>query len=156
MRMRWIGYAALLMTITGCAGRTEWLANKDEALQKTPAEFAADAAKRHPYKADAPRGGQAMARAEIGYVLDQVAITNTSNADWTDVEVWVNGQYVCYLPRMEAKILKTIPFRALYDSNGQYFPTSNGKWFNREPVMVKKVELYRDGKLYDVPVQLAE
>ncbi|HEX8342091.1 MAG TPA: hypothetical protein VF624_14390, partial [Tepidisphaeraceae bacterium] len=63
---------------TGCAGRAELIPNSDPALRKTAAEFAADAAKRHPYKADAPSGGQAKATAEIGYVLDRIDLLNTA------------------------------------------------------------------------------
>ena len=54
-----IGSAALL---GGCAGRAEIFPNSEPALRHTAAEFAADAAKRFPYKADAPRGGVAAAR----------------------------------------------------------------------------------------------
>jgi hypothetical protein len=142
--------------LVGCAGRTELLPNKDPALRKTPAEFAADAAKRHPYPATAPRGGTAMGRAEAGYVVDELSIVNTSDAPWTDVEVWVNGEYVVFLPQIESRLLKKVPFRTLYNSQGQYFPTSNGEFFNRKPILVQKVELFRDGKLYDVPVSKIE
>jgi hypothetical protein len=142
--------------LVGCAGRTELFSNSDKALQKTPAEFAADAAKRHPYPADAPRGGRAVARAEIGYVLDRLDLVNISDTPWTDVELWVNSQYVVFLPQIESRLLKKIPFRALYNDQGQYFPISNGKFLNRQPILIDKVELFRDGKLYDVPISKME
>lgn len=148
--------AASVAIVTGCAGRAEVWPNSDPSLRRTAAEFAADAARRHPYKADAPRGGEARARVEIGYVWDRLDVANTSDSAWTDVELWVNGQYVVFLSRMEPKAIKSVPFQALYDEKGQSFPTGNGKMFGREPVVVKKIELFRDGKLYDVKFQNAE
>src|SRR5437764_432304 len=61
-----------LLTATGCAGRPSILPNGDPALRKTSTQFAADAAKRHPYKATAPRGGEAVARAEADYMFKHV------------------------------------------------------------------------------------
>jgi len=147
---------SMVAVLAGCAGRAELIPNKDPALRKTSAEFAADAAKRHPYKASAPRGGQASARAQVGYVVDRLDIANNSDQAWTNVEIWMNGEYVVFLPVLEAKILKEISFNSFYNDKGQSFPIGNGKLFNREPVIVKKVELFRDGMLYDVPVQSAE
>lgn len=154
--MRFVSMLILGAMLVGCAGRTELLPNKDPALRKTPAEFAADAAKRHPYPANAARGGTAMARAEAGYVVDELSIVNTSDTPWTEVEVWVNGQYVVFLPQIESRLLKKLQFRALYNDQGQHFPVSNGEFFNRKPVLVEKVEIFRDGKLYDVPVSKIE
>ncbi len=148
--------ASVCAVLTGCAGRTELLPNDNAALQKTPAEFAADAAKRHPYKADAPRGGQAKARAEIGYFLDRIDLINLSDTPWTDTEVWLNGEYVVFMPQVNSKKIEKIPFRAFYNGQGQYFPTSNGSILNRKPILINKVELFRDGMLYDVSTQTAE
>jgi len=144
------------MMAAGCAGRAELWPNSDPALQKTSAEFAADSAKRFPYKADAPRGGQALARAEVGYFTDRVDIVNLSDTEWTNVELWINGGYVVFLPTMEAKVVKSIPFQAIFNDQGQSFPTHAGAWYKQQPLMITKVELYRDGKLYDVPVAAAE
>lgn len=154
MRRLLIGF--VMLGLAGCAGRAELWPNSDPLLRKTSAQFAADAAKRFPYKADAPRGGQALANAEVGYFLDRVDVTNLSNIEWTDVEVWINGSYVVYLPRLEPKTIKSIPFQAIFNDQGQSYPTREGSWYNPKPLMVNKVELYRDGKLYDVPVRVAE
>ena len=51
---------AVAILAASCAGRASMIPNDDPALQKTAVEFAADAAKRHPFKADAPRGGEAV------------------------------------------------------------------------------------------------
>ena len=58
--------ALLLVGCAGCAGRPSLIPNADKSLRRTSAQFAADAAKRHPYKSDAPRGGEAVGRAQIG------------------------------------------------------------------------------------------
>lgn len=145
-----------LTALAGCAGRAELWPNSDPMLRKTSTQFAADAARRFPYKADAPRGGQALANAEVGYFLDRLDVTNLSNVEWTDVEVWINNGYVVHLPRLEAKAIKSVPFQAIFNEQGQSFPTRDGGVFSRKPLIISKVELYRDGKLYDVPVRAAE
>jgi hypothetical protein len=86
----------------------------------------------------------------VGYTLNRLDIVNLSDEDWSDVEVWVNQGYVVHVPLMKAHELKRLNFQMLYNDNGQYFPVDNSK------VLVKSVELYRDGKMYTVPVQLAD
>src|SRR5687768_14560041 len=49
-----------LALLAGCAGRVSMLPNADKNLRKTPAQFAADAATRHPFKAELPSGGEAI------------------------------------------------------------------------------------------------
>ena len=142
--------ALSLASLIGCSGRPTIIPNTDKSLRKTSAEFSADAAKRHPYKSDAPRGGEAVARATYGYTLNQLDVVNLSEEEWADVEIWVNGQYVVFLPKMEPKKLKTIAFQMLFDDKGNYFPLDNKK------VQVKKVEAYRGGKMYDIPVKLGD
>lgn len=145
-----------LACLAGCAGRPSLIPNSDPTLQKTATEFAADAAKRHPYKADAERGGQALARGEVDYVADKVRLVNLSDVEWTNVEVWINGSHVVFLQHMEPKTTKAVDFQMFYDEKGQWFPTSNGSFFKREPISITRIELYRDGKLYDVKVTSAE
>jgi hypothetical protein len=139
-----------LAMLAGCAGRPSILPNDDKQLRKTSAQFAADAAKRHPFKADAPKGGDAVARAEVGYTLNQIDIVNLSQDTWNDVEVWVNQSYVVFIPVMEPKKLKTLNFQMMFDDQGNSFPTNNSK------VLVKNVEIYRDGKMYNVPAKLGD
>ena len=142
--------AAVALGSGGCAGRPELIPNPDPSLRKTAAQLAADAAQRHPYKSDADRGGDAMARAQVGYSLNRIELVNLSDNEWNDVEVWVNQNYVVFLRRMEPGRLKRIPFQALYDNRGNSFPLNNRK------VLVERVELLRDGKIYNVPLQLAD
>src|SRR4051794_22396225 len=51
----------------GCSERTGFLPNEDTSLRKPEKQWAADAMKRFPYKADAPKG-TTTARAEVDYM----------------------------------------------------------------------------------------
>jgi hypothetical protein len=137
-------------TILGCAGRPSLLPNSDKGLRKTSAQFAADAAKRQPYKSDAPRGGAIAARAQVGYSLNRLEIVNLSDTDWSDVEIWVNKKYVLFIPTMLKNKLEAIPFQMMFDDSGNSFPTDNSK------IRVDTVEIFKDGKMYDVTKQLAD
>lgn len=139
---------ALLAAVAGCKARPSLIPNSDPALRKTNAEFAADAKKRHPYPADAPKGGEAVSRAQVGYDRDVLQVANLSDQEWKAVDLWVNRKYVVHLPRIERGQLKTINFKMLYDDKGRSLPTSG--------TPIKTVEILRDGTLYDVPVRLAE
>lgn len=136
----------------GCAGRPSILPNADKTLRKTSAQFAADAAKRHPYKADAPRGGEIAGRAQVGYMLDWLEVANLSDTDWTDVEIWVNKKYVVAVPLMEkgAQRVTRFPFQMIFDDAGNNFPTDNNK------TRIESVEVYKDGKMFDVTTKLAD
>ena len=136
--------------VAGCSGRPSIIPNSDKSLRKTSSQFAADAAKRHPYKKDAPRGGEAVARAQVGYTLNQIDLVNLSQEPWNDVEVWVNQNYVVHIAAMQPNKLETIPFQMIFDDQGNYFPLDNKK------TLVNKVEVLRDGKMYDVPVKLGD
>lgn len=139
-----------LASLIGCSGRPSVIPNSDKSLRKSSAEFAADAAKRHPYPADAPRGGEAEARATVGYTLNQIDVVNLSKEQWDDVEIWVNKKYVVGIPKIEAGKLRTINFQMLFDDHGKYFPLDNNK------VLVEKVELHRNGKMYDIKTKMGE
>lgn len=142
---------AIALIAAGCAGgRPALIPNPDKNLRKASAQFAADAAVRHPYKSEAPRGGEAVARSQVGYSLDRLDLVNLSADEWQDAEIWVNQKYVVHLPRIEPNTLKIINFQMLYDDKGNYFPTNNKK------VLVNKVEVFKDGKMYDIPVRLAD
>jgi hypothetical protein len=139
-----------LVSLAGCAGRPSLIPNPDKNLRRTSSQFAADAAKRHPFKSSAPRGGEAVGRAQVGYTLNQIDLVNLSHDTWSDVEVWVNQNYVVFIPTIPPNQLKTINFQMLFDDQGNSFPTDNKK------VLVNKVEILRDGKMYDVPVKLGD
>ena len=109
----------------------------------------ADAAKRHPFKEDAPRG-TANARAEVDYMYRYLGIVNLSEQHWNDVEVWVNRQFVVHVPKWQDGTLKRIQFSMLRDERGNPFTSDAG----RRPV--KRVEVYTDGKMYEIPLVLAE
>jgi len=142
--------AVIAASLVGCSGRTELFPNSDITLRKPSTAFASDAAKRFPYKLEAPRAGQAEARAQVGYQLDVLEIVNLSTEEWNDVEVWVNQEYVVSLKKMEPHVLKRLTFQMLFDQNGLSFPTDN------TTIRVNKLEILRDGKMYDVRLQLAD
>lgn len=155
----WMGLMAGVCAIwggmmAGCAGRPSLLPNSDKNLRRTSAQFAADAAKRHPINTDIPAGGEAVGRAQVGYMLDQVEVWNGSDEDWNDVEIWANRNYVCFVPRIEArgKRTKTLNFQMFYDADGNYFPTDN-KTATRQ---ISQLEMVKDGKLYSIPLRLAD
>ncbi len=136
----------------GCAGRPSLVPNSDPNLRRTSAQFAADAARRHPYTADAPRGGAAMGRAEYNLLMGTLQVLNYSDEDWDNVEIWVNRKYVCWLPKIEKgkQRVKTINFQMLYDDAGNYFWTNGGK------TPVEQVELYKNGKMYSIDTYLQD
>ena len=142
-----LGLSACLLG--GCAGgRVSLIPNSDPNLRKTSTQFAADAAARHPYPGDAPKGGQAAARAEVDYMAREIHIINLSNDDWKDVDVWLNQKYVLHIPDMQPHVLKVLPFQMIYDEKGNYFPLSKA--------LVDNITIYRDGKLYDVTTKIAD
>lgn len=140
----------LAMGLIGCSGRPSLIRNSDPELRKSSAQFAADAATRFPYPADAPKGGEAVARAQVGYSMNKLEIVNLSTDEWKDVEVWVNGAYVVFIPTMQPNQLKTLHFQLIFNDKGMYFPLNN------KEVFVDKVEILRDGKLYNVGVGQAD
>jgi hypothetical protein len=140
-------------TLVGCEGRPTLFPNSDSNLRKTSTEFAADAAKRFPYPGEtAGKGGEISGRAEVDVMLGHIQILNSSNDDWKEIDIWVNKSHVCHvpiIPKGKEKV-ETIVFAMLYDAHGSYFSTENGK----NPV--NRVEIVREGKIYTVPVRLAD
>ena len=146
--------ACLVGALSGCAGRPSLIPNSDPSLRKTSAQFASDAAKRHPFNASLPSGGNAQGRAQVGYGLDTVEIVNLSGEDWQNVELWANRNYVVFIPRVRAGSgrVTTINFQMMYDANGKSFPTNNSRPEN----MVRQLEMVRDGTLYTIPFKQAD
>jgi hypothetical protein len=140
---------ALALGVGGCVsdGQPALFPNPDPNLRKSSAQLAADAAKRA-YEADAPKGGQAAARAQYELMDHRFDIVNLSDADWDNVEVWVNQKYVVFVPRMQKNEDKRLDFEMFFDRDGHHFSTEGGK------TPVQSLELYRDGKLFTVPATL--
>ena len=149
-----VAAAAGLASLVGCAGRPSLIPNSDPALRKTSAQFASDAAKRHPFNAALPSGGAARGRAQVGYGRDTIELVNLGAEDWQNVELWANRKYVVYIPRIRAGAdrVKTVNFQMLFDDKGRYFPLDN-----RTPDrMVRQLEIVRDGMVYNVPFAQAD
>jgi hypothetical protein len=142
--------AAAISTV-GCAGRVSLLPNSDRARRQTPAQFAAQAAKRS-YPVDMPDGGVIEGRAQVAYESNYIQVLNLSSEDWTDIELWVNRKYVVHVPRIEAgtKRVKSFTFMMLYDDQGNPFPSDNRKQ------MIDSLEIVKDGKRYGIPLKLAD
>ena len=139
-----------LSLLTGCQGRGALIPPSDPDLKKTAAEFAADSAKRS-YPASAPRGGDLQALASVDYgVFNRVEMMNLSDEEINDVEVWMNEKYVFHATKWGPRSLKKINFATLYDRDGRPFPFDNRK------TRISKIEVFRDGKLFNVPTKLAE
>lgn len=138
------------VAVAGCAGRPSLLPNPDKELRKTSVQFAADAAKRQ-YPATAPRGGDAQAQASVDYGIgDKIEAVNLSDETWTNVEVWVNEKYVVVVPNWAPRQLKVLHFQMLFDRDGGSFPVDN------KNIRIDKIEVVRDGKVYNVPKKLAD
>jgi hypothetical protein len=139
----------LVFGLAGCVsdGSPSLIANPDPNLNKTSAELAADAAKRH-YEADAPKGDTGEARAQYELMTKRLDLVNLSKADWSDVEIWINHEYVLFVPQMKQAEDKTLDFTLFYDQDGHHFETKKGE----NPL--KTVEVYKDGKMYDVTADM--
>jgi len=148
-----IAIAALgLIGIGGCVDRPTIFVNPDPSLRLSSSELRGDALDRFPYKEDAPKGREIKARAQVGYTFNRLEVVNFSESDWNDVEVWVNKKYVCHVPKMESRKLKEIHFPMLFDSEGKPFPMNS----NKGTELVRSVEVYRDGKMYQLPVEAVD
>jgi len=139
---------ALLAGALGCQDHVSLIPNSDPNLRKTRTEFARDGINRHPYHADAPRGGKLKGGATADYEANTLQIANFTAEDWKDVEIWVNGQWVVFVPMVpgNAATARTLNFEMMYDRMGRHFPTEN----KDRDTMVQKVEVYRDGKMYEL------
>lgn len=148
---RYISIAAacgVALFLYGCASGTTGInPNPEKSLQKTQGEFGRYA-KEHSYPADATKAGKAPMRAEVEYGLDVINIVNLSDTDWNNVEVWVNGRYVCPIAVLPVKQQKGINFRFFFDKDGIVAP-QKGNWIN-------KLELFKDGSLYELAVHAAD
>jgi hypothetical protein len=141
-----------LALMAGCEGRPSLLPNSDPDLRKTSTQFAADAAKRFPYPVAAEKGGDAQGRAQVDLMMAELQILNYDNQDWNDIDIWVNKTYVVHIPKISKskEKVETINFPMLYDAQGHSFSTDGGK----NPM--KQVEIVREGKVYQIPLALAD
>jgi hypothetical protein len=114
---------------------------------------AVDSAKRFPFKNDAPKAGKAEARVQVGYMLKRMDVVNLSSETWTNVEIWINQQYVVFVPKLEPNKLEQLNFQMFYDEAGHYFPKDKS---TDNESLIKSLDMYRDGKMYEIPMQLGD
>ena len=146
-------FAALaLAAVCGCTDRPTIFDNPDPNLRLSSSELRGDALARFPYKEEAPKAHEIKARAQVAYQLNRMEVVNFSEADWDDVEVWVNHKYVCHVPKMQRGQLKEIHFPMLFDEKGNSFPMNS----NKGEMLVRSVEILRDGKMYQLTVEAAD
>jgi hypothetical protein len=136
---------ALGLGLVGCSsdGQTSLLPNPDGNMQRTSAEFAADAAKRN-YEAEAPREKAQDARAEYEIMTHRIDLVNLANGDWSNVEVWINHEYVVYIPVMQKMVDEKLDYEMFFDRDGHHFETKGGA------TPLQSLQIYRDGTMYDV------
>ena len=151
-RLAWCLGALAFAWLAGCEGRPALVPNSDPALNKTSTQFAADAAKRFPYPSSLPHPGTADGRAEVDVMLTRLQILNSSDEDWKDIDIWVNQSFVCHVPMIPKgkQRVETVGFEMLYNGIGDFFTTAGGK----NPVTL--VEMRRNGKVYQIPIVLAD
>jgi len=142
-------FVALSVCVWGCVGETTpaLIPNPDPSLRKNSAQLSADAVRRE-YELNAPRGGTAPARADYNLMSRNFELANLSGQDWANVEVWVNQQYVVFVPKMEQNNAKRLDFKMFYDRDGKHFDTEGGK----NPLV--SLEIYKDGQMWAVPATL--
>jgi hypothetical protein len=141
-----------LVGIWGCSDRPTIFDNPDPNLRLTSSELRGDALARFPYKEEAPKAHEIKARAQVAYQLNRMEVVNFTDADWDDVEVWVNHKYVCHVPKMQRGQLKEIHFPMLFDEKGNSFPMNS----NKGQMLVRSVEVLKDGKMYQLTVEAAD
>jgi hypothetical protein len=144
--------ASLSFLSFGCAERPTVFPNSDKSLNKKSAEFAADAVNRHPIKSDLPKAGKADGVAAIDYNLETIQLANLSAESWENMEVWVNGDYVVYVPKVEPGKLRTLNFKMFFDGRGNTIPEPEKAMAPR----IASVQVLRNDAWYDVPTKLAD
>lgn len=139
----------MILVAAGCSsdGQPTLIPNSDAALRKSSTEFAADAAKRS-YELEAPKGQTAQARAEYDLTYGRFELANLSNSDWSNVEVWVNEKYVLNVPVLASQCAERLDFTMFFDRDGHHFQTNRGK------TPVQSLQIFHDGKMYDVVATL--
>lgn len=148
MKLHWIALCLAVMTVAGCTDKPSLFPNSDPKLRKTKAEFAEEAKKLFPYPG--PAAETANGAAEIDVEFDKVRLTNLSDTDWLNIDLWVNGGYVVHVPKIEAKGgVRTLDFQMIYNAKGDHLPTNNDK----HPVTL--IEIRLNGVMYKVPHRFA-
>jgi hypothetical protein len=62
----------------------------------------------------------------------------------------VNQKYVIFVPKMPHGKQVNLPFQMIYDDAGNFIPTTSLR------LKLNKLEALMNGKMYDIPVRLAD
>jgi len=144
-----VSLAIVSMFVAGCSDQVTMIPNSDAQLNKSADRFMAEAQACFPYPADAARGGEIAGRANIGYTYNQISLTNFSGSEWIGPIIWVNKSYVIPFERIESGVVKRISFKMIYNEQGERFPLGN------KQVRVETLEVFVNGRLYDLPWEIA-
>ena len=143
-----LSFCLLVSGLVGCTDKPSLFPNSDPNLRKSKDEFAADAKKRFPYPGAATQ--EVVGAAEVDVELNKIRLTNLSDEEWKNIDVWVNKAYVVHVPKVEAKQgVRTLEFEMFYDAKGGSLPTNNDKY------PINDVEILKSGTMYKVRVKLA-
>jgi hypothetical protein len=138
--------------VGGCAERPTIFPNSDSKLNKKSAAFAADAVNRHPYKSELPKAGQIDGVGAINYTLGTLQLANLSTEKWENLEVWINAEYVVFVPQIEPGKLRTLNFKMFFDGRGNTIP----KYVKGEAPRIASLQVLRNNAWYEVPTKLSE
>ncbi|HQY89834.1 MAG TPA: hypothetical protein PK402_14365, partial [Tepidisphaeraceae bacterium] len=100
----------LVSLIVGCSDQVTMIPNADGQLNKSADRFIAEAQACFPYPADAVRGGEIAARANIGYMYNQISLTNFSGSEWIGPIIWVNQSYAVPMEKIASGGITRISF----------------------------------------------
>jgi len=139
---------SVLSLVVGCKIERATIIPSDvPSLNRPATQLSRDAVARFPFPADFERGGEIAARAEVGYSINSINLLNYTGQNWTDVDLWINRQYVVNLSDVPTGKLVSINFKHLFSDQGVHFPTDNSV------IKVRRVELRQGIRIFDVPVQ---
>jgi len=97
-----------------------------------------------------PSTQELVGAAEVDVEYDKIRLTNLSDEEWKNIDVWVNKTYVVHVPKIEAKQgVRTLDFQMIYNIKGENLPTDNDKF------PITDVEILKGGTMYKVKVKLA-
>jgi hypothetical protein len=140
--------ATIALLSVGCKiERATILPSDVPSLNRPASQLASDAKARFPFPIDFERGGETAGRVEVGYSLNSLNLLNYSGQPWTDVDLWINRQYVVNLSNVPSNKLIAINFKHLFNESGSHFPTNN------RLMKVQRVELRQGVRVFDLPVQ---
>ncbi len=90
----------------------------------------------------------------MDYGIHRLTIVNSSTEDWNNIEIWVTKagkKYVVSLPKIlgNAALTEQVNFQSIFDEHGSFVPYTSD-------MPIDSVEMFKDGKMYTLHLQLAD